>query len=70
MSVKCVKLERGDTPTDWSPAPDDMINHMEMKLTDAYSQMSATAEGIRQEVRANYAGLADLGAVTRQLSTL
>ncbi len=70
MSVKCVKLERGDTATDWSPAPEDITNRLELKLTEAYAQINTTADGIRQEVRANYAGLTDLGNVTEQLSTL
>lgn len=70
ISVKCAKLERGDTATDWSPAPGDFANRLELKLTEAYAQINTTADGIRQEVRANYAGLTDLGNVTQQLSTL
>lgn len=70
MSVKCLKLERGDTATDWSPSPEDFENQLELKLTDAYAQITTTADGIRQTVQANYAGLTDLENVTQQISTL
>lgn len=70
MSVKCVKLERGDIATDWSPAPGDIANRMELRLTEAYAQINSSADGIRQEVRANYAELTDLGNLSQQLSTL
>lgn len=68
--VRRVMLERGNTPSDWVCAPEDDIEHLELKLTDVHAQISTTADSIRQEVQANYAAANDVVQLTEQLTTL
>lgn len=68
--IQRAKLERGNTPTDWTCAPEDDIENLELKLTDVHAQISTTADSIRQEVQANYAAANDVVQLTEQLTTL
>lgn len=68
--VQRAKLERGDIPTDWTCAPEDDIEHLELKLTDVHAQINTSADSIRQEVQANYAAANDVARLTEQLTTL
>ena len=68
--VKRVQLERGETPTDWSPAPEDVASQLETRISEAYSQINTTAESIRQEVSTTYASANALSQITQQVTTL
>ncbi len=68
--IQRAKLERGNTPTDWTCAPEDDVENLELKLTDVHAQISTTADSIRQEVQANYAAANDVVQLTEQLTTL
>ena len=42
-NIEWVKLEEGNIPTDWTPAPEDLQNAIEVKSTEiAQAQSSAT----------------------------
>ncbi len=70
ITVNRIKLERGSIATDWSPAPDDALQGVELQLADTRSQISSTATAIRQEVEANYALSSDLSTVAARLNTV
>lgn len=70
ITLRSAKLERGNIATDWTPAPEDDEEKLELKLTETRAQISTTADSIRQEVAANYAPASDMANVRQQLTTL
>ncbi len=63
-------LERGNTASDWVCAPEDELNHLELKLSDVHAQINTSADSIRQEVQANYAAATEMASLSKQLTTL
>src|SRR5699024_8305986 len=65
-----VKLEEGTTPTDWTPAPEDMqsVSDLDSNITAIYNNKSSeTAKAISRELT-NYAKTTDLnGMVTESV---
>ena len=68
--IQRAMLERGNTASDWVCAPEDDIEHLELKLTDVHAQINTSANSIRQEVQANYAAANEVAQLTEQLTTL
>ena len=70
LTVAGAKLEAGEVATAYLPAPEDGEDHLEDKLAALRAQITADGNGIRQEVRANYALAVDLERTTQQVSSL
>ena len=70
FTIHWAKLEKGNRATDYTPAPEDTDEAMELKLASVRAQISTEADSIRQEVQANYALASDMSQVRTQLSTL
>ena len=68
--IQRAMLERGNTASDWVCAPEDDIEHLELKLTDVHAQINTSADSIRQEVQANYAAANEVARLTEQMTTL
>ena len=69
-TIHLIKLERGNRATDWTAAPEDAEENLELKLAAVHAQISNTGDTIRQEVQANYAPASDLSNIREQVSTL
>jgi hypothetical protein len=69
-TVHWVKLEKGNKATDYSAAPEDAEESLEVKLASVRAQISTEADSIRSEVQANYAFASDMTQVKSQVSTL
>ena len=65
-----MKLEKGNRATDYSAAPEDAEEQLELKLASVRAQISTEADSIRQEVQANYALESDMTQVVQQVGTL
>lgn len=48
-SYRLLKLEKGNTPTDWTPAPEDTEAQI-TTLTDQYTTVTQTVSGIQTEI--------------------
>ena len=70
FTIHWAKLEKGNRATDYTPAPEDTEETLELKLASVRAQISTEADSIRQEVQANYALASDMTQVRTQLSTL
>ena len=70
VCIQRAMLERGNTASDWVCAPEDDIEHLELKLADVHAQINTSADSIRQEVQANYAAANEVAQLTEQLTTL
>ena len=70
LQIYDLKVETGIIATDWFPAPEDISDQIELQLQNARSQITATADAIRQEVEATYARADDLDKAVQRLSTL
>lgn len=68
--IHWIKVEKGNRATDWTAAPEDAEESLEMKLTAVHAQISTEADSIRQEVQATYAAASDLNSVQQQMTTL
>jgi len=68
--IQRAMLERGNTASDWVCAPEDDIEHLELKLTDVHALINTSSDSIRQEVQANYAAANEVAQITEQLTTL
>ena len=69
-TVYWLKLEKGNRATDYSAAPEDAEEQLELKLASVRAQISTEADSIRQEVQANYALESDMTQVVQQVGTL
>ena len=68
--IHWIKLEKGNRATDYSAAPEDAEEALELKLASVRAQISTEADGIRSEVQANYALASDMSQVRTQVGTL
>ena len=69
-TVHWVKLEKGNRATDYTAAPEDAEESLELKLSSVRAQISTEADSIRQEVQATYALASDMTQVRSQVGTL
>ena len=65
-----IKLERGNRATDYTIAPEDGEESLELKLASVRAQISTEADSIRSEVQGNYALASDMTQVKSQVSTI
>lgn len=70
MEIRRAKLERGEATTDWSPAPADVDEGVERKITDVRAEITNLGDSLRAEVATTYAAKTDLGTLQTQVSTL
>ena len=70
FTVHWAKLEKGNRATDYTPAPEDAEETLELKLASVRAQISTEADSIRQEVQATYALASDMSQVRTQVGTL
>ena len=76
--IRRIKFERGDKPTDWTPAPedtDDRITQVEGDLTGKYNDLvnndiAAINNKLAQEIADTKTIKEDLGVVSQQATTL
>lgn len=45
-----LKIEKGNKPTDWTPAPEDVTSEIETKINTAKSEIKVTTDAISQNV--------------------
>ena len=82
IEVKGYKYEKGDKVTDWTPAPEDVAEEMDIKVNDGLaglelasslaelsSSITQTAQSILVEVFSKYASKSDLRDISELLST-
>ena len=69
-TIHWFKLERGNRATDYSAAPEDAEEQLELKLASVRAQISTEADSIRQEVQSTYALAGDMTQVVQQVGTL
>lgn len=50
VDKKIIKLERGNKPTDWTPAPEDVSVEVDTKITEAKSEIKIETDKITQSV--------------------
>lgn len=62
-TIHWIKLEHGTRATDYSAAPEDAEENLEVKLASVYAQISTESDSIRQEVQATYALASDMSQV-------
>ena len=53
-SIEWIKLEKGDKSTDWTPAPEDFTNALELLERNVYSEITSTDSAIRTAVAEGY----------------
>ncbi len=70
IEIAAPKLEKGNRATDWSPAPEDADEALQLQLASVYAQISNEGDSLRSEVAANYARAADLSSVETRLATV
>ena len=68
--IHWVKLEKGNRATDYTAAPEDSEEALELKLAAVRAQISTEADSIRSEVQASYALSSDMSQVREQVGTL
>lgn len=68
--IHWVKLEKGNRATDYTAAPEDSEEALELKLAAVRAQISTEADSIRSEVQASYALSSDMSQVREQIGTL
>ena len=68
--IHWAKLEKGNRATDWTSAPEDDEETLELKLSAVHAQISTEADSIRSEVQASYALASDMSQVREQVGTL
>ena len=68
--IHWIKIEKGNRATDWTAAPEDAEETMELKLASVRATINTEADSIRQEVQATYALASDMTQVRGQVSTL
>ena len=69
-TIHWIKIEKGNRATDYTPAPEDSEEAMELKLAAVHAQISTEAESIRSEVQASYALSSDMNQIRGQVGTL
>ena len=70
MEIRRAKVERGETATDWSPAPEDANDNLERRITDVRAEITNLGDSIRAEVATTYAAKTELGTLQTQVSTM
>lgn len=72
LGVRRIKLEMGATATEWTAAPEDYVDTLEMgmALTNVKAEITNLGNSIRQEVAANYAATNDVVELGRKMQTL
>ena len=68
--IHWAKLEKGNRATDWTAAPEDAEEALELKLAAVHAQISTEADSIRSEVQASYALSSDMSQIREQVGTL
>ena len=68
--IHWAKIEKGNRATDWTAAPEDAEESLELKLASMRAQISTEADSIRSEVQASYALSSDMSQVRQQVGTL
>ena len=68
--IHWIKVEKGNRATDWTAAPEDAEESVELKLAAVRAQISTEADSIRSEVQATYALSSDMSQVREQVGTL
>lgn len=69
-TIHWAKLEKGNRATDWTAAPEDSDEALELKLAAVHAQISTEADSIRSEVQASYALSSDMSQIREQVGTL
>ena len=67
--MKNVKLEYGNTETDWTPAPEDVENKLTEEINRAYTNFATTASDIMFEAVKEYVKTSDLEVFRKEIST-
>ena len=68
--IHWIKVEKGNRATDYTVAPEDAEETLELKLAAVRAQISTEADSIRSEVQATYALSSDMSQVREQVGTL
>ena len=68
--IHWIKVEKGNRATDYTAAPEDAEEALELKLAAVHAQISTEADSIRSEVQATYALSSDMTQVREQVGTL
>lgn len=68
--IHWIKVEKGNRATDFTLAPEDDEESIELKLAAVHAQISTEADSIRSEVQASYALASDMSQVREQVGTL
>ena len=68
--IHWIKVEKGNRATDYTAAPEDAEESLELKLAAVHAQISTEADGIRSEVQASYALSSDMSQIRAQVGTL
>ena len=68
--IHWIKVEKGNRATDYTAAPEDTEESLELKLSAVRAQISTEADSIRSEVQATYALSSDMSQVREQVGTL
>ena len=71
MRWRCIKVELGNKPTDWSPAPEDMLTNADAEATYASKTLvTQTAEEIKSEAQSTYQVKGDYPTTTQMNSAI
>ena len=68
--IHWIKVEKGNRATDYTAAPEDAEESLELKLASVRAQISTESDSIRSEVQANYALASDMTQMRSQVGTL
>lgn len=68
--IHWIKVEKGNRATDYTAAPEDAEESLELKLASVRAQISTESDSIRSEVQATYALASDMTQVRSQVGTL
>ena len=68
--IHWIKVEKGNRATDYTAAPEDAEESLELKLASVRAQISTESDSIRSEVQATYALASDMSQVRSQVGTL
>lgn len=69
-TVNWVKLEEGNKPTDWSPAPEDAGVHVSESIAEATTQILQTAESVTMRILSGYTTADDFEEYKQQVENL
>ena len=69
-TVNWVKLEEGNKPTDWTPAPEDINIQLSESLEAATSEILQTAENITMRIVSGYTSSDDFEEYKQQVENL